>query len=255
MAKGALRSLPATLRAVTLLPMVNHPRDGLNLIFDADDTLWDSNIHFLEAQGDFVETMYRAGVAGEAEVHASIRRHELRIIEDVGYGRWPYVMALHRVAAELAPDVYHGRVRVEVERIGERLLNRDCELLPGVEPTLRELAGRHRLLLFTKGQPDEQMRKLDRSGLRPLFSRVGIPIEKEPATYRLLMAQAQLDPARTVMIGNSPRSDINPAIRAGLRAAVYIPHPHTWELEHEEVDDAQGRVLTLPIFPHLLQIF
>jgi len=235
--------------------MVDYWRDRLNLIFDADDTLWDSNIHFLEAQGDFVETMSRAGVSAQAEIHASIRWHELRIIADMGYGRRPYIMALHRVAAELAPEVYHGQVRVEVERIAERLLNRNCELLPGVEPTLRELAGRHRLLLFTKGQPDVQMRKLERSGLRSFFSRVGIPIEKEPASYRLLMAQAQLDPARTVMIGNSPRSDINPAIRAGLRAAVYIPHPHTWELEHEEVDDAEGRVLTLPIFPHLLQVF
>jgi len=238
-----------------LMAMARHLRGRLNLIFDADDTLWDSNIHFLEAQGAFVETLGRAGVSGHAEIHASIRRHELRIIEDVGYGRRPYVMALHRVAAELAPADYHGEVRAEVERIGERLLNRHCEMLPGVEPTLRELAGRHRLLLFTKGQPDEQMRKLERSGLRPLFSRVGVPIEKEPATYRLLMAQAELDPARTVMIGNSPRSDINPAIKAGLRAAVYIPHPHTWELEHEELDEAEGRVLTLTIFPHLLQIF
>jgi putative hydrolase of the HAD superfamily len=226
-----------------------------NLIFDADDTLWDSNIHFLDAQSAFFETLARVGVDDHARIHTSIREHELRIIDDLGYGRRPYVMALHRVAAELVPAHRHEPVRAEVELIGERLLNRHCELLPGVEATLKELARRHRLLLFTKGQPDEQMRKLERSGLRPLFSRVGIPIEKDPTAYRLLCAQAGLDPARTVMIGNSPRSDINPALKAGLRAAVYIPHPHTWELEHEELDHADERVLTLVGFPHLLQVF
>lgn len=236
--------------------MVAEARNGgFNLIFDADDTLWDSNIHFLEAQRDFVEVLSRIGVSDQAEIHSSIRRHELRIIEDMGYGRRPYVMALHRVAEELAPTHHYDSVRDELMRIGDRLLDRRCELLPGVEPTLHELARRHRLLLFTKGQPDEQMRKLERSGLAPLFDRVGIPLEKDPMAYRLLLAQAQLDPARTVMIGNSPRSDINPALKAGLRAAVYIPHPHTWELEHEELDETDHRVMKIPIFPHLLQVF
>lgn len=236
--------------------MISGARDGgFNLIFDADDTLWDSNVHFLEAEADFLESLLRAGMGDHAAVRASMRRHELSIIEVMGYGRRPYVAALHRTAIELLPPHHHGPIRFEVERIGRRLLRRHCELLPGVEPALRELARRHRLLLFTKGQPDEQMAKLERSGLRALFWRVGIPLEKDPMAYRLLMAQADLDPGRTVMIGNSPRSDINPAIRAGLRAAVYIPHPHTWELEHEELDTADNRILTLNTFPDLLKVF
>jgi putative hydrolase of the HAD superfamily len=158
------------------------------------------------------------------------------------------------VARELLPPHHHATVHVELGKIGDRLLNRHCELLPGVEPTLADLAKRHRLLLFSKGQPREQMRKLERSGLRPLFSRVGIPVEKDAIAYRLLMAQAELEPSRTVMIGNSPRSDINPALKAGLRA-VYIPHPHTWELEHEELELSDDRLMTLPSFPHLLEVF
>jgi putative hydrolase of the HAD superfamily len=227
---------------------------GLNLIFDADDTLWDSNIHFLEAEAAFIEVLGRIAMTDHAEIRGALRRHELSIISDIGYGRRPYVTALQRVVVELLPSHHHATVRVEVERIGARLLNRHCELLPGVEATLRELARRHRLLLFTKGQPQEQMAKLERSGLRPLFSRVGIPIEKDTAAYRLLVAQAELDPARTVMIGNSPRSDINPALRAGLHA-VYIPHSHTWELEHEELDFPNERMRMLPGFPHLLEMF
>ncbi len=231
-------------------------KDGisLNLIFDADDTLWDSNIHFLEAQAEFLETLGRVGHGDHAAIHAALRTHELAIIEEVGYGRRPYVMALHRVVEDIVHPDLHEEVRPVVASIGERLLERHCELLPGVEETLAELAGRHRLLLFTKGQPSEQLRKLERSGLRDFFSRVGVPLEKDVAAYRRLVAQAGLDPAHTVMIGNSPRSDINPAIQAGLRSAVYVPHPHTWELEHEELLPDE-RIVVLASFPHLRQLF
>ncbi len=230
------------------------PPGVLNLIFDADDTLWDSNIHFLEAETAFMGLLADAGVRDHREVRAAMRRHELRIIESHGYGRRPYVIALHRVVVEVAPPHHHENLRLQVERIGERLIDRHCELLPGVAPTLHELARRHRLLLFTKGNPGEQLRKLDRSGLRPLFTRIGVPVEKDPGTYRLLIAQADLDPERTFMIGNSPRSDINPALKAGL-SAVFIAHPHTWELEHEEIDHANPRVITIDAFPRLLDVF
>jgi len=237
------------------IAMVAKRSEGaLNLIFDADDTLWDSNIHFLEAEAAFVETLGRAEVLDNRSIRAAMRRHELRIIESHGYGRRPYLIALHRVAEELAHPRHHGNLRAEVARIGERLVDRHCELLPGVAATLGELARRHRLLLFTKGDPGEQLRKLDRSGLRPLFNRVGVPAEKASSNYLLLIAQAELDPSRTYMIGNSPRSDINPALKAGLRA-VFIPHPHTWELEHEELDEADERLTVITAFPHLLEVF
>jgi len=227
---------------------------ALNLIFDADDTLWDSNVHFLEAETAFVDLLARAGIDDRREIRAAMRRHELRIIETHGYGRRPYIIALHRVVEEVAPAHHHDYLRDAVARIGDRLIDRHCELLPGVAPTLGELVRRHRLLLFTKGDPREQLRKLDRSGLRPHFTRIGVPMEKDPGTYRLLIAQAELDPSRTFMIGNSPRSDINPALKAGL-SAVFIAHPHTWELEHEEIDHASGRVTVIDAFPHLLQMF
>lgn len=235
--------------------MIREARQGgMNLIFDADDTLWDSNIHFYEAEAAFFEMLRMCGIS-HLEIRAAIRRHELDIIAEVGYGRGPYVRALHRTVRELLPEHHHDALAIEVERIGTKLLSRHCELLPGVEPTLRELAQRHRLLLFTKGQPTEQMAKLKRAGLRALFSRVGIPLEKDAAAYSRLLAQAELDPARTFMIGNSPRSDINPALRAGLRGAVFIPHPHTWELEHEELELAEERVVTITTFSQLLELF
>ena len=230
------------------------PTESLNLVFDADDTLWDSNIHFLEAF-DFFAAAVGDTVLGisRVEIHAAVRRAEFRLIKTHGYGRGPYVMALHQAAAELAP-AGHDRLRDEIERIGAHLLDRDCALLPDVEPTLQELSQRHRLLIFTKGQRDEQLHKLARSGLGPLFDRVETPREKDVGAYRRLVRDAGLDPSLTFMIGNSPRSDINPAVAAGLRA-VFIPHPHTWDLEHEEINDAGDRIIELSSFRRLVEVF
>jgi putative hydrolase of the HAD superfamily len=232
------------------------PGDGrpFHLIFDADDTLWDSNIHFLEAEAHFVAELVAAG-GGETEmVREAIRLRELEIIRSHGYGREPFVVLMRMVAAELVPRHSRDTLGDAVERIAAHFLERECALLPDVEPTLKELAARHHLTLFTKGHPHEQLRKLERSGLRGHFSHVEVPPEKDEAAYRQLVEAAALNRSRTFMIGNSPRSDINPALRAGLRA-VFIPHPHTWELEHEEVDLNDERVTVISNFRILREIF
>jgi putative hydrolase of the HAD superfamily len=226
----------------------------LHLIFDADDTLWDSNIHFLEAEARFVAELTAAGAGGTAAVLAALRRRELEIVKRHGYGRAPFVVLMRTVAADLAPPPARGAIGAAVERIAAQFLARECELLPEVEPTIAELAARHHLTLFTKGQPHEQLRKLERSGLRRHFSHVEVPPEKDEAAYWRLVEAAGLDRARTFMIGNSPRSDINPALRAGLRA-VFIPHPHTWELEHEEVDLDDERITVITNIRVLREIF
>jgi putative hydrolase of the HAD superfamily len=234
--------------------MLSSATGSLNLIFDADDTLWDSNIHFLEAFDHFAAAVGDAGLGlSRIEIHAAVRRAEIMLIKSHGYGRRPYVRALHQAADELAPAGHEG-LRDEIERIGAHLLERECALLPDVEPTLHELSQRHRLLMFTKGQRDEQLQKLARSGLGPLFDRVETPREKDVDAYRRLVRDADLDPSLTFMIGNSPRSDINPAVAAGLRA-VFIPHPHTWELEHEEINEAGDRIIELTSFRRLVEVF
>jgi putative hydrolase of the HAD superfamily len=234
--------------------MAANERETLSLVFDADDTLWDSNIHFLEAFDEFIAAFAEADLGIEREqIKLAVREAELDLIQTLGYGRRPYVMALHRAADALPLNGSSGYIHDEIERIGANLIERHCELLPGVEPTLVELSQRHTLLLFTKGQRDEQLRKLERSRLHTLFSRVETPREKDVEAYRRLVRDAQLHPGRTWMIGNSPRSDINPAVRAGLHA-IYIPHPHTWELEHEEVDE-DDRIVEIPAFRELLEIF
>ena len=228
--------------------------DPLNLIFDADDTLWDSNIHFLEARDTFVLTCMRAGVTGPTDrIKSAIRDAELELIQTHGYGRKPYVLALHQAARGLMTNGEGAWLHAEIDQIGDYLIERHCELLPDVDTTLLELSRRHKLLLLTKGQRDEQLSKLAHTGLMPLFSRIETPHEKNTDAYQRLIREAELQPESTWMIGNSPRSDINPAVRAGLRA-VFIPYPQTWELEDEELLVSE-RIVEIEAFRHLLQLF
>ena len=225
----------------------------LHLIFDADDTLWDSNIHFLEALDSFVAACGQAGVSDRDTIKTAVRDSELELIQSLGYGRKPYVMALHHAARKLAANGGSNQLHADIDRIGDYLIDRHCELLPDVDTTLIELSRRHTLLMLTKGQRDEQMSKLERSGLMPLFARVETPHEKNTDAYLRLIRDAELRPERTWMIGNSPRSDINPAVRAGLRA-VFIPHTHTWELDDEELL-VSDRIVEIDAFRRLLDLF
>jgi putative hydrolase of the HAD superfamily len=146
----------------------------------------------------------------------------------------------------------HRRIVSFVDSIAEQ----EMELLPGVAETLPQLAQRHQLLLVTKGDEAEQKDKLNRSGLSSYFAAVEVLREKDVDAYRGL-AECHACELRTVwMIGNSPKSDINPALAAGFNA-VFIPHDFTWVLEHETVDPAPrgARLLELASFAGLLQHF
>ena len=126
------------------------------------------------------------------------------------------------------------------------------EIIDGVPETLEYLASRYLLTLFTKGNPEEQKLKIDRSGLAAFFEHTAIVKEKDSTAYRLFCSSHGLNPAGTWMIGNSPKSDINPALAAGMNA-VFIPHARTWILEKEEIDASgqPGAFLQLENFSEL----
>ena len=128
------------------------------------------------------------------------------------------------------------------------------QVIDGVAETLEYLAGRHDLTLFTKGHPEEQKLKIDRSGLGVYFGHTAIVKEKDAQAYHLLVEQRGMKPASTWMIGNSPKSDINPAMEAGLNA-VFVPHAHTWVLEKQEIRPGTGRLLQLDRFGDLREYF
>jgi putative hydrolase of the HAD superfamily len=118
--------------------------------------------------------------------------------------------------------------------MAEEIRQHPLEVIAGVVDTLAYLAPRHDLVMVTKGDADEQRLKIEASGLEPWFQRSFVVPEKDPETYRKVLVELGFDARRTWMIGNSPRSDINPALQVGMNA-VLVPHPHTWSLEHERL--------------------
>ena len=227
----------------------------LHLLIDADDTLWENNIYFERAFADFCDFLDHSRL-NAAQVRATLDEIELANARVHGYGSLNFGRNLRQCYQHLAErDVCEEDLNT-VTRFAERILESPMEVIDGVARTLEYLAARHHLMLFTKGHPEEQKLKIDRSGLGRWFGHTAIVKEKDARSYRRLVEQRGLDPARTWMIGNSPKSDINPALESGLNA-VLVPHEHTWRLEHEEVAaPAPGRrLITVSRFADLTGLF
>jgi putative hydrolase of the HAD superfamily len=169
----------------------------------------------------------------------------------MGYGSANFTKSLVETYRHLAEKNLQDEDLQQVRQFGERIRSQPMQLLDGVRDTLDYLSARHDLILLTKGDLEEQKLKIERSGIGGFFRQVVIVPEKDVATYRRVISKVEVDPQHTWMVGNSPRSDINPALAAGLKT-VYIPHPDTWHFEHEEIQNAgEGRVLTLSTFADL----
>ncbi len=224
------------------------------LIVDADDTLWENNIYFERAFDDFVTYLN----------HSSLTPRQVRDVLDAietvnakvhGYGSLNFGRNLHQTYQHLCERHIEESDLQTVMRFAERILECPMEVIEGVEETLAYLAPRHDLTLFTKGHPDEQKLKVDRSGLGRYFTHTAIVKEKDAPAYRKLLQERAMDPARAWMIGNSPKSDVNPALEAGLNA-VFVPHAHTWVLEKEEIRPTlDARLLILEKFEQLQERF
>jgi putative hydrolase of the HAD superfamily len=230
-------------------------RQGQTLLFDADDTLWENNIYFERAIAAFISYLdHRVHTPEEVREHLNLC--ERATIAAHGYGLQSFRRSLTDCFERLSTTPLTPEKHARIVSFANSIAEQEMELLPGVEATLRELAGRHRLLLVTKGDRAEQTDKLERSGLAGLFAAVEVLAEKDEIHYRRIVERHRCPAGATWMIGNSPRSDINPALAAGIHA-VFIPHDFTWVLEHEAVDPPpQGQVLLeLPSFSDLLVYF
>lgn len=224
-----------------------------HLLIDADDTLWENNIYFEDAFEQFVDFLGHSSM-NSAEIRTVLDEIEIANIKIHGYGAANFARNLAQCYQRLAErDIHEHDLRTAMS-FAERILDCPMQLIAGVGETLEYLAARHELTLFTKGHPEEQKLKIDRSGLGAYFSHTAIVREKDAEAYAALAQARELDRERTWMVGNSPKSDINPALAAGLNA-VYIPHPRTWGLEHEEIQHANGRLLVLENFAGLRQYF
>ena len=228
---------------------------GQHLIIDADDTLWENNIYFEQAFEEFIAYLDHSTLTA-GEVRAILDEIELANIETHGYGSLNFGRNLVLTYQHLAERHIREEDLTTVMSFAERILERPVVIIEGVPETLAYLAGRHDLTLFTKGHPDEQRLKIDQSGLSRFFAHTAIVKEKDVDSYRRLVAGQGMDPARAWMVGNSPKSDINPALAAGLNA-VYVPHDRTWVLERQEIRDpgGPGRLIVVERFSDLAREF
>ena len=228
---------------------------GQTLLFDADDTLWQNNIYFERAITAFISYLdHRVHTPDEVREH--LNTCERATIAAHGYGVQSFRRSLVKCFEQLSHMSLTPERHARIVSFADSIAGQEIELLPGVRSTLAELSVRHRCIVVTKGNPDEQRDKLNRSGLSDYFAAVEVLPEKKQQAYRALVQHHGCEAPITWMIGNSPRSDINPALAAGLHA-VFIPHDFTWVLEHETIDPPPPNqtLLEITAFPELLQYF
>jgi putative hydrolase of the HAD superfamily len=225
------------------------------LIIDADDTLWETEIYYEQCISDFGGMMATMGFDRQ-EAERTVDEVERKRVPLVGYGPHEFsrnlVITYERLCQRYGRSV-KGDVSSAVWEMGQVVLEPPIEFLDGVTEALPWLSGRFRLILLTKGDQDVQVGKLERSGLAHYFEGVHVVQEKDAEVLRGLMADYGLQPEMTWMVGNSPRSDINPALEAGI-GAVHIPHSNTWSFEHQEIADPD-RVVVLKNFGELQTLF
>jgi len=216
-------------------------RERQSLIFDADDTLWENNIYFEEAFDRFCEYLNHSSLTPQ-QVRAVLDEIEAANAKIHGYGSKNFALNLQQCLRHLAERQVGEADLQTVDEFAHAILRKPMELIEGVAETVAKLSERHTLTIFTKGDKDEQQIKVDRSGLGKYFRHAEIVKEKNREAYLKLAEDQGFDHQHTWMIGNSPKSDINPALAAGLNA-VYVPHARTWSLEKEEVPEGHPRLL------------
>ncbi|MCL4847895.1 MAG: HAD hydrolase-like protein [Acidobacteria bacterium] len=229
------------------------PANGSTIFVDADDTLWENNVYFEAVVQAYARRLEARGCPPETarQTLLDIERVRTRVH---GYGLRNFNLSLNEACRSLLGDDCLDEL-AEVDALCASIAAQDMALLPGVEATLETLRRRHRLIVLTKGDAADQASKVERSGLGPMFDAVEVVKEKDADTYRDVLDRYRVDPAGAWMVGNSPKSDVLPALAVGL-GAVFIPHAATWALELERLPEApHPRLLVLERFEDLIRHF
>ena len=214
------------------------------IAFDADDTLWDCQSWFDDVERKCCELLKPWATA--REVSEGLFATERKNLSLTGYGTKAFTLSLIENAVRVSHEQLTGDIVMQLIDLGKELLNFPTTPLPEVQETLQQLADmrRYRLVVFTKGELMDQENKLRRSGLEGFFSHMETVSNKTEKEYRQLCENLNVAPEETVMVGNSVRSDIAPALEAGA-SAIHIPYHVVWELEKsEEYDHEKLRRIT-----------
>lgn len=203
----------------------------LTIGFDADDTLWHNERFFKLTQDRFVELL--KDHADRNHLEERLIAAERRNIGHYGFGVKGFVLSMIETALEVTENRVPGAVIGELMQAGREMLDHPVELLPHAREAVEAVAGSHRLVLITKGDLMHQEGKLARSGLDDLFDTVEIVSDKQPATYARIFGAMPGGAGAAMMVGNSMKSDVLPAIETGAWG-VHVPHDLAWALEHAE---------------------
>ncbi len=201
-------------------------------IFDADDTLWESALYFRRAEEDFLGLMLSLGFDPET-IRNEVHSRDIERLSVTGYGVRPYINTLKSILAEHVTAL-SSYLNDSIDYISNSLLHHPLVLLPEVISTLEKMniCGK-KMLVYTMGEDDHQRDKFNRSGIAGFFSDIVVVPVKNENTMKELLASFGTLPERACMIGNSPRSDINPAIECGVNA-IYLKRSITWQAEQTE---------------------
>ncbi len=199
--------------------------------FDADDTLWHNERFFTLTQERFAELL--ADHAERDDLDARLLAAEKRNIGHYGFGVKGFVLSMIETAVEVTEGRVPGTVIGQILAAGQDMLAHPVELLPHAQEAVEALAPDFHLVLITKGDLLHQERKLAASGLGELFDAVEIVSDKQPQTYARIFGASPGGSEAAMMVGNSLKSDVNPAIRAG-GWGVFVPQDLAWSLEHDE---------------------
>ena len=226
------------------------PPDDLPVLgLDADDTLWENEAWFHEVEGRFRDLM--SPWADSATIDAALLATERANIAHHGYGVKGFVLSMIVTAVELSDGRVEGRWIGDIVSWGHELLDHPVQLLDGVTDALDRLGTTHRLLVITKGDLNDQMGKVSRSGLADRFWRVEVVAEKDEASYAAVLDRHGVEPSAFVMVGNSIRSDVLPVLGIGGRA-IHVPHTTTWALE--EPDPMAAAAAEFPVVDRLADV-
>jgi putative hydrolase of the HAD superfamily len=219
--------------------------------FDADDTLWQNETFYRLTEERFTRLLEEHG---DAEVISHrLLEAERRNLQVYGFGIKGFTLSMIETAIEVTEGRVSASVIREILAAGREMLSHPIETLPHARETLEQLAGSYRMILITKGDLFDQERKLAQSGLGDFFDAVEIVSDKNAATYERIFTRHGDGPARSMMVGNSLKSDVVPAIRAGSWG-VYVPHSLTWALEHDEEPAAEPRFKRIDHLGELLEL-
>ncbi|QFT32695.1 dUMP phosphatase [Labrenzia sp. THAF82] len=199
--------------------------------FDADDTLWHNERVFRLTQDRFAALL--AEFTEKTHLSDRLLAAERRNVLHYGYGVKGFTLSMIETAIEVTDGRVHADVISEILEAGRDMLKHPVDPLPHVEETLKTLKGQYRLVLITKGDLFDQERKVTASGLDVFFDAVEIVSEKSASTYRTLFARHGSGSENAMMIGNSLKSDVVPALEAGSYG-VHVPYQITWALEEAE---------------------